>query len=76
MAFVRSVFNLIGISAPAVVVVVLLPEWLGTRLEFALIAGTLVFLCGAALLEINGRPWKRRCRRRRACAAARAAARP
>ena len=55
MAFVRSVFNLIGIAAPAVAVVVLLPEWLGTRLEFALIAGTLVFLCGAVLLEINGR---------------------
>lgn len=55
MAFVRSVFNLLGIVAPAVVVAVLLPEWLGMRLEFALTAGALVFLLGTVILEVNGR---------------------
>lgn len=55
MAFVRFVSNLLGIGAPAMVVAVLLPEWLGVRLEFALIAGALIFLSGAALLEISGR---------------------
>ena len=55
MAFFRFLFNLLGIVAPAVAVAMLLPEWLSVRLEFALIAGVLVFLCGAVLLEINGR---------------------
>ena len=55
MAFVRFVFNLLGIIAPAVVVAALLPEWLGVRLEFALIAGILVFLLGVSILEVNGR---------------------
>ncbi len=55
MAFVRFVCNLLGIAAPAVAVAILLPEWLGMRLEFALIAGALVFLQGAVILEVNGR---------------------
>ena len=55
MAFFRFVFNLLGIAAPAVAVAVLLPQWLGMRLEFSLTAGALVFLLGTVLLEINGR---------------------
>ena len=55
MAFLRLLFNLIGISAPAVAVAWLLPEWLGMRLEFALIAGAFVLIGGALLLERDGR---------------------
>ena len=55
MAFLRLLFNLIGISAPAVAVAWLLPEWLGMRLEFALVAAAFMLFGGALLLERDAR---------------------
>ncbi len=51
----RLLFNFIGIALPAVAVAWLLPEWLGVRLEFALVAAAFVLFGGALLLERDSR---------------------
>ena len=55
MGIFRQLLNLLAIMAPAAVVIILLPEWLGVRLEFALIAGALIFLGGTVVMEAGSR---------------------
>ena len=51
----RLVMNLLAVAAPATVVGLLLPQWLGVAPAFALVAAAIVFLFGVLMLEFVGR---------------------